>query len=191
MDLKTCTKCGVGKPLVEFHKKTDSRDGLVSKCKMCVLLRSREMYESKKQKYRDWYKSNSERLRANYLVDVVKKREYQRVYRRNRSKSHPERIAELAKQHNSRHKGRANARTAKYYAGKTQATPAWANPIKIAAFYIEAARLTRETGVVHHVDHNVPLRSKLVCGLHCEFNLQVIPGPDNQSKSNRYWPDMP
>lgn len=47
------------------------------------------------------------------------------------------------------------------------------------------------TGIKHDVDHVVPLRSKLVCGLHNEFNLAVIPASENRSKGNRYWPGMP
>lgn len=76
-------------------------------------------------------------------------------------------------------------------AAELQATPKWADADKIAVIYAEAARITRETGIAHHVDHSVPLQSKLVCGLHWEENMQILPGSENQSKSNRYWPDMP
>jgi len=76
-------------------------------------------------------------------------------------------------------------------AAEKQATPAWANRKAMLAIYAEAVRLTELTGVEHHVDHIVPLQSPWVCGLHCEANLRIIPSYENQSKSNRWWPDMP
>lgn len=71
------------------------------------------------------------------------------------------------------------------------ATPSWSDEAEILKVYEMAQRISRETGVEHHVDHIVPLKSKLVCGLHCEANLQVLPGRDNLAKLNRFWPDMP
>jgi hypothetical protein len=47
------------------------------------------------------------------------------------------------------------------------------------------------TGLQHDVDHVVPLVSGLVCGLHNEANLSVIPASLNRSKGNRFWPGMP
>lgn len=47
------------------------------------------------------------------------------------------------------------------------------------------------TGIAFEVDHIIPLQSKIVCGLHNEANLSVIPAIENNRKGNRYWPDMP
>lgn len=47
------------------------------------------------------------------------------------------------------------------------------------------------TGIPHDVDHVVPLINDIVCGLHAETNVQVIPAVLNRSKGNRFWPDMP
>lgn len=80
---------------------------------------------------------------------------------------------------------------AKYRAASLTATPVWADHEAIEALYEKAAFLTALHGVPFHVDHIVPLQSTIVCGLHCEFNLQVMKGTDNASKGNRYWPDMP
>jgi len=74
---------------------------------------------------------------------------------------------------------------------KLKATPHWANKEKILNFYKIASELSTTTGVDYQVDHIVPLVSKLVCGLHCEYNLRVIRKEENLSKGNRWWDDMP
>jgi hypothetical protein len=83
------------------------------------------------------------------------------------------------------------AYTAKRNAAKLKATPKWANHFFIEEAYQLAALRTKITGFQWHVDHIVPLQSKLVCGLHVEHNLRVIPAMENQKKFNKWWPDMP
>lgn len=65
---------------------------------------------------------------------------------------------------------------------KAQRTPAWADNLKILAFYKNKPRGT-------HVDHIIPLHHRLVSGLHVETNLQYLPGIENLRKSNRFNPD--
>jgi len=65
------------------------------------------------------------------------------------------------------------------------ATPLWANNTKIDKIY----KVAKARGLV--VDHVVPLNSTIVCGLHCEDNLQPISWDENLRKNNRYWPNMP
>lgn len=67
-----------------------------------------------------------------------------------------------------------------------RACPSWANYQRIGEIYLEAERISRETGVQHHVDHEVPLQHKLVCGLHVPANLRIITATENLSKNNRF-----
>lgn len=123
-----------------------------------------------KEKTKKWCQENKERAR-----------EYKRLHFQENRAAHYEKMREWKKQN----PGKVNAETAKRRARKHSATPRWANPGKIKDIYAEARRARS------HVDHIVPLRSTLVCGLHCEANLQVLPPSENHKKSNRHWPDMP
>lgn len=83
------------------------------------------------------------------------------------------------------------ARVNRRRAAKLRAMPVWADTAAIERIYAKAAELTDSTGIPHHVDHCVPLQGKLVCGLHVERNLEILPAYINQSKGARHWPDMP
>jgi hypothetical protein len=69
---------------------------------------------------------------------------------------------------------------------KKFATPIWANKEKIKEIYKQAVSLTESTGIRYEVDHIIPLTNKLVCGLHNEFNLQILPMSENRSKNNKF-----
>jgi len=79
----------------------------------------------------------------------------------------------------------------KYRRSKRPRIPRWADPEKIRRVYLEAWRLTMNTGIKHHVDHIVPLHSRIVCGFHTHDNLRAVPKSVNLTKGNRHWPDMP
>ena len=68
------------------------------------------------------------------------------------------------------------------------ATPKWLtieHKMQIRELYLAARDLTRRTGIKHVVDHIVPLRSEVVCGLHVPWNLQIMTHNDNCAKSNK------
>lgn len=66
------------------------------------------------------------------------------------------------------------------------AQPKWANKKAIDEIYSTAKKLTEETGIPHEVDHIIPTKHPLVCGLHVENNLQIITRRENQMKSNKF-----
>lgn len=52
--------------------------------------------------------------------------------------------------------------------------------------YLEAQRLSLETGVEYVVDHIIPLQHPLVSGLHNDANTQVITAEENRVKGNSF-----
>jgi hypothetical protein len=121
----------------------------------------------------EWAKKNTDRKRRNN--EIWRQKNLERRTETNRKWSIANRDKECA-------------RAARYRAAKMQACPAWADLKEIGRIYAEAQRISRETGIPHHVDHIYPLQSKWVCGLHVPLNLQIIPGSENMSKSNLVWP---
>jgi hypothetical protein len=69
-------------------------------------------------------------------------------------------------------------------------TPPWADLRAIASIYADARRITRETGIEHHVDHIIPLGGREVTGLHVETNLRIVTRAENQRKWNRFVPEL-
>lgn len=202
--MKRCAKCGVEKPLGEFHKRARSPDGLRARCKPCHVAdagvwqkrnpekrktivrawqkRNPEKFKAGKDAWRGanpekviaqgrrWRRDNIEKARAKVAKWQVANREKASAASSAWAKAHPEKVT---------------AYCAKRRADKLRATPAWACMVAIAAVYAEAKRVGAT------VDHVVPLRSALVCGLHVGANLKVISKAENSAKGNRYWPDMP
>ena len=78
--------------------------------------------------------------------------------------------------------------TARRRAVKLKATPSWADKeaIKLKYSFAKFLEYTTMGLIKYHVDHIVPLKGKLVCGLHCEDNLQVLRAEDNVSKGNTF-----
>lgn len=126
---------------------------------------------------RQWRQANEDR-RKQYATKY-----YERTRERN-AESNRKRMRRWAKENPAR----VAATNRKRQVAKLQAIPPWADLQKIEAIYAEARRITEETGIKHHVDHIYPLVSKVMCGLHCETNLQILTAAENCSKSNRHWP---
>lgn len=85
-------------------------------------------------------------------------------------------------------KDRANAKTALRRAARKRAVPKWLTTEHkqvMQLMYAVARRVSKETGVVHELDHIYPLSGETVCGLHCPENLQLLTQTQNRSKHNR------
>ena len=140
--------------------------------------------ENYRAKYPERVRASKERWRkanmARYSAYAAKSR-----------KKNPATVALSMAAWAKRNSAKVNAKKAARMAAKKSATPAWANQFFIEEIYDLARLRTEYLGVKHSVDHIVPMTSKVVCGLHVEHNLRVIPHRQNISKLNRHWPQMP
>jgi len=88
MKTKVCNKCGKEKPISEFHKNRNSKDGLNSWCKKCHKEYRDENKEKIKEKWREYYQNNRERIS-----------EYKKEYRKNNK----EKIKEYNKEYRKKY----------------------------------------------------------------------------------------
>ena len=156
-DAKVCRKCSQSKELSDFYKNKASKDGLRNACKECTSIQSRAYNASNKESIAATKKAYREANRDD-LAD------YNKAWR----EAHPD------------HKAAINGR------GSVEERGGAASEIYdvqlCIPFYEEARRLSKETGVPHHVDHIVPISRG---GLHCQTNLQVLTAKENIQKGDK------
>lgn len=85
--MKTCTKCNIEKPLEEFNKRKQSKDGYNSHCRLCANNYTRKSYteynknysllnkEKKKEYNKKWVEENRDKNRLrknNYVKNRIK-----------------------------------------------------------------------------------------------------------------------
>jgi len=160
--MKTCTVCKEEKPFTEYHKRKAMKDGHRSACKAC----------------------------ERHRIDTSYKEAYKKSYTRvNRARGH--RPLEEYLEEKRRNPIPRSVRTARRRAMKKKANASWANKEYIKDLYAnaqEANAIFESIGLTPNfqIDHIIPLQNDLVCGLHVEHNLQVLPAEENQKKSNKF-----
>jgi hypothetical protein len=208
--MKTCSKCGCEKPLTEFYRAKGNKDGYSGRCKVCQTAENNAWKEANADKMRGykkkwdennkdkvaaktrrWYEANKERKVAMDLARDKLNKEQADARKAKWRQAHRGKANAAGQKWRRNNRDKVNAFKARRKAAELQATPAWAIDFFMEEAYALAKLRTEMFGFEWHVDHIVPLRSKLVCGLHSHDNLRVIPGAENISKGNRHWPDMP
>ena len=164
---------------------------------------AKEWRAKNKAKSAAYRKANAEKRRLQHAAWVAENRDRARELHRewsskNRDKTRLkcklwyENNREYARQsmagYEKANRSKVNAIWARKRAARANATPDWLtleHHRQIEAVYAEAQRLSRETGIAHHVDHIVPLQGSAICGLHVPWNLRAIPAVENLKKHNK------
>jgi len=127
--------------------------------------------EAVKEKKHEWYEANREQVIERARTRPVEQlRQYRNTWKQNNN------LQVLADNKVRRRKHRL-------------ATPPWLSrkqKTEIRYLYEIAITMTKTTGEQYVVDHIVPLRSDVVCGLHVPWNLRVITQEENLAKSNKH-----
>ena len=137
-----------------------------------------------------WRLKNKEQVNATYRVWLTANREHRQAYEAKRQISNRKHNRELQRIRYRTNPNPAIFHVAQRRAMKYRAAPAWANRFFIEEIYDLARLRTKLTGFKWHVDHVVPLKSPIVCGLHWEGNLKVIPATENIKKKNHLLPSV-
>ena len=138
-------------------------------------LKTKENLRAYQKKYRLKYKLRDKEkiIERNKLYRLNNKHKIKQYYLNNK-----EIIKKKVKEYNLNNPHIRRAAWSKRKASQLKATPKFANLNKIREIYKKCPK-----GYV--VDHIIPLQSKIVCGLHVEWNLQYLTPSANCSKSNR------
>ena len=156
--------------------------------KLAARIRAKEWYEANKEKAKAYAEANKERRAENKKRWVDENREKVYAENRERQRLDKEGAARRTKKYKSTEKGRlamqASRNTYRRYC--KQGSLNRYDSSAIYKVYLACKEVNKKTGVEHHVDHIIPIRHPLVCGLHVSWNLQIIPKKDNMEKTNKF-----
>jgi hypothetical protein len=205
--MKTCKVCLAQKQTTEFrlHGGYYSRScvACLNEQRRTAFAQNPELRTRKRQAdLIDWHKHKEKRIAASKKwaqENPDKMQAYARAYKQRnkdklakRSKLYVERNTEkrkaTMKMYRDANKAKGAEAVRRRQARLLQRTPSWltADDIWLMSQAYELAVLrTKLFGFAWHVDHVLPLKGKLVSGLHTPYNLQVIPALENLRKSNR------
>lgn len=170
--MRVCKDCGASENEVRWVTLRGKNQSL--RCLACEAIKSKE---------------RCQKIRATTEGREKHREAVRNAHRKTRAtKEGREKANEAVRYWQKENPDKANAISARRRALKLQRTPKWLTPQhfkEIEWFYTEAQRLTNEAGILHHVDHIVPLQGKKVSGLHVPWNLQILTATENSSKGNK------
>lgn len=167
---KFCHRCKQSKPLSEFGKHKRRADGVQVYCRCCMAdIRKERQYDKIRWAEKREHESQRNRAYRKSVADRLKPYDQERHKAYHAANPGIKRKSNIARKH-----------------GEKRATPVWADMAKINEIYKLARKMMNDDGIERHVDHVIPLRHPLVCGLHVHTNLDIKSAFENMSKHNKF-----
>lgn len=181
---KICNRCKQEKPAEQFYANKRMKDGLNTFCIECHKAdnvarkakdRANPEFKFAELTYKKEYRKRTVEQRADYMAEW-----------RTANQQH---VQQYGKNYRHANKAKCNFLCQKRKIDLLNRTPAWLTEddkwIMEQAYELAALR-TQMLGVEFHVDHEIPLRGKIVSGLHVPQNLRVVTWLENQRKTNKF-----
>lgn len=141
--------------------------------------------------YKEYYRANKEKIlsrrkESGYLAQYYTNNKEIFLEKAKEWKSaNPEKVKESGRKRYKKKADHIKAISKTRQRRVRLATPPWVKTKEIAGFYKMAQRVSECTGIPHVVDHIIPIKHKLLCGLNVPTNLRVIPAIINSRKQNK------
>ena len=209
--MKRCGKCGRSKPMSEFSRNKNRKDGINLWCRMCAAEYRREWYKANPNYNREWGKANREKKSAYNRKWLNANREKKAKCDQEYRKANREKIAEYHREYQRKHiaedvqfKLARNLRNRLYYAIKGKAKNGSAvrdlgctlEELKLHLESLFAKGMTWDNYGRWHIDHVLPLssfdltdRKQLLDACHYT-NLQPLWAEDNFRKHDKLPEDI-
>lgn len=127
-----------------------------------------------------WVAANKGYVKASSAAAYAANPEPRKLATRQWKAANPERARQADTRWRKEHPLQVKLHKAARRARVRTATPSWADKQAIRDVYLEADHMQL------HVDHVIPLKHPLVCGLHVWDNLQLLSRSENARKSNKF-----
>lgn len=171
METKTCLDCGFDKPLDDYGKNSNNKDGKQSRCRACYNIKQRKYWNDNREKMNrlqnDWRKRNPEKRKAQHLRYNEAHREERVATARKWGKENPERRAQIKGSYRARKRSEA----------------LHVLPREIRRLKASPCAVCGSQGPVD-IDHVIPLAKG---GRHSIGNLQPLCHSCNCSKSDKFF----
>lgn len=159
----------------------DKKSVSKSYCNSCLNQSIKKWQANNRDKVNNIIKKykNTEKGKLKIKERNLKNKEINKLKRKEYKLRNKEKIKIYNHNYNKDNKQLVNFKTQRYRARKKKALPKWADIVKIKKIYLNCPE-------GYEVDHIIPIKGKLICGLHVHNNLQYLIASENRSKGNNF-----